>query len=351
MKVMLYPYDRESYPIVVFHEMIKELEIKSLVSPKGWGLEGKIFINERQSYVVKTDYERELLAYEGVLFVNSANKIYPDDLILRKIQYADSQGKKIYYARNDEQEINWLRENVKDTVFFNPPDKEKNEGISSNKLFDIQTPVIGVGGMGEETDKFFVQLGIRNYLDKKGYKVTQIGSRSYCGLFGFHSFPRYMLDIHKEKDKIIFLNHYLKKLELQESPDVILVGIPGGIMAINEKWHNDFGCLLHEVAEAVSIDYLIVSTYFEEYAEDFYKNLSERIFHRYGFKADAFHVSDRRIDYVEGADDSTLKFVSVDKEFVRSTICKYKSDNILNLQKIDDFQFLEKIIFDEPPRG
>lgn len=205
--------------------------------------------------------------------------------------------------------------------------------------------------MGEETDKFFVQLGLRSYLDKKEYKVTQIGSRSYCGLFGFHPFPQYMLDVHKEKDKIIFFNHYLKKLELQEKPDVILLGISGGIMAINEKWHNDFGCLMHEVTQAVPIDYFILSTYFEEYAENFYKNLSDRIFYKYGFKADAFHVSNRRIDYVEGTDDSMLKLVSVDKEFVQSTICKYKSDNILNLQKIDNFHFLEKIIFDEQTKG
>ena len=52
MEVMLYPYDRESYPIVIYHDMIKELEIKSLVSPRGWGLDGKIIINESQSYVL-----------------------------------------------------------------------------------------------------------------------------------------------------------------------------------------------------------------------------------------------------------------------------------------------------------
>lgn len=351
MKVILYPYDRESYSIVVFHELIKELEIKSLVSPKGWGLNGKRLVFADRSYVIKTDFENELLACEGVLFVKPANKIYPDDLILKKIQYAYSQGKKIYYAGNDKREINWLKENAEDTVFFNTNDREKSEDTLSHKFFDIQTPIIGVGGMGEETDKFFVQLGLRSYLGKMGYKVTQIGSRSYCGLFGFHSFPQYMLDVHKEKDKIIFLNHYLKKLELQEKPDVILLGIPGGIMAINEKWHNDFGCLMYEVTQAVSIDYFIMSTYFEEYAEIFYKNLSERIYYKYGFKADVFHVSNRRIDYVEGVDDSSLKFVSVDKEFVQSTICKYKSDNILNLQKIDDFQFLEKIIFDDSSKG
>ena len=40
-----------------------------------------------------------------------------------------------------------------------------------------------------------------------------------------------------EKKKILMYNHYLKWIEQSEKPDVILVGIPGGIMPDSKnKW-------------------------------------------------------------------------------------------------------------------
>lgn len=343
INVLLYPFDRNSIPILEFREKIDNLNIKSIVSPSGWGLEGEKYVFDNQSYTVECDFENELEKCDAVLIVNSNMNIYPNDLVLNKIKYIQGKCKQIYYARDNEKERDWLKKNSPNVIFLS----QLNNKDKSNEFFGINTPIICVCGMGEDTDKFFIQLGIRNFLKNKGYKVSQIGSRNDCQLFNFYGFPKYMLEPHNEKDKIIYFNQFLKKIEVDENPDIFVLGIPGGIMALSDKWHNDFGCLMYEISQAVSIDYLILSMYYENYDLSFYEKISEHISNRFGLKVDTFNMTNRRIDYLEKPDSSILSFFSVEKELVKKTVHNYNVDSIVCLQKKEDFEFVNKIILDE----
>lgn len=50
--------------------------------------------------------------------------------------------------------------------------------ISPMALYDIYTPIICVAGVGEQTDKFLIQLYTKSYLEEKGYHIILVSSRN-----------------------------------------------------------------------------------------------------------------------------------------------------------------------------
>ncbi len=108
--------------------------------------------------------------------------------------------------------------------------------VDKLEIQEIKTPVIFVMGVGENAHKFEIQLSVRENLFNMGYKVSQVGSRNYCEMFNFHSFPEFMYsNMYSETEKIKLFNNFIKNIENQENPDVIIIGIPGTIMRINNK--------------------------------------------------------------------------------------------------------------------
>lgn len=98
-------------------------------------------------------------------------------------------------------------------------------------MYDISTPIITVAGMGEKTNKMELQMDLVISLQKDKYKVVWVSSRNEALLYNGQKFPTFMYDEGvSEKKKILMYNHYLKWIEQSEKPDVILIGIPGGIM-------------------------------------------------------------------------------------------------------------------------
>ena len=80
---------------------------------------------------------------------------------------------------------------------------------------------------------------LKTYLNNLDYKVCVVSSRTNAELFGIHSFPEFMLQHNlDESSKIINFNHYIKELEVSEKPEIIIIGVPGGIMPVSEK-HSD----------------------------------------------------------------------------------------------------------------
>jgi peptide maturation system protein (TIGR04066 family) len=132
-----------------------------------------------------------------------------------------------------------------------------------------------------------------------GYKVSQIGSRNYCEVFGFHSFPRFMYSTeYTEDEKIIRFNNYLVEVEHLEKPDVILLGISGGVMPINDRDIGNFGVKAFEVSQAVVPDVTILNTQYEAGVnEEYYKNFAKQIRNKFGFEVNFFNIVDKCIDW------------------------------------------------------
>lgn len=69
-------------------------------------------------------------------------------------------------------------------------ESEKLDVISEEQKPGI--PVVFIAGITPYTEKFHVQLALRKHLLDDGYKVSQIGSKAFCNLFGFHAYPAFM---------------------------------------------------------------------------------------------------------------------------------------------------------------
>ena len=68
----------------------------------------------------------------------------------------------------------------------------------------------------------------------------------------------------------------IKNISIEEKPDVILLGIPDSIIALNNKHRFSFGLYAYEMFNAVQPDFVITSLMAnEDYNDDFYAEISE----------------------------------------------------------------------------
>lgn len=61
--------------------------------------------------------------------------------------------------------------------------------------------------------------------------------------------------------KKLRFNHYVNYIANSEDADIVIVGVPGGVVPISNKLF-DFGIMNYMVANAVKPDYVILNTGF-----------------------------------------------------------------------------------------
>jgi len=272
----IYPYSKDDVQFFRYADLIKEFKPTYPVAPPGWsssGLDATVIdAGTACGYKISSDLE-SALAQSQVLVLTSFNEYHGQkgnfaetlDLALQK----DLQLIILDPPKNFTQDYlpKLKNSHLKYQIY---PTKQVSylETLTCQK-FDV--PVVLVFGEGPQTDKFEVQLGLRDELLKKDYQITQIASRNYAEIFGFHSFPDFMHSKEfSETEKILKFNGYLKILEKNENPDLIIVSVPGGMVPITEDVHNNFGILLLEVATAIQPDFVINTLYNFKYINEFY---------------------------------------------------------------------------------
>lgn len=328
-KAIVYPFDQESLPVLRHRECIAGYEITGLV------------LLERH----RTEEYDKLLncdpRFPGIVIGNRLDAlldscdtvIIPETCIpggFEKELYADmryimERGKNIVCLTGmDEPCINGLLAlSAQKGVSFEHYSKSRNnpyqfnESIHEESILDINTPVIFVLGLAERTNKFEIQLSLRNEFRKMGYKVGQIGSRHYCELLGFQSFPGFMFDTGlTEAGKVVRFNRFVKEIENQQAPDVIIVGVPGGIMPFNARHTNRFGILAYETAQAITPDAAVLSVLYEDYKPDFFKELSTSVRYKLGFEIDCYNLANTQVDWVDTVFRNTLSYIKIAPEFI-----------------------------------
>lgn len=161
----------------------------------------------------------------------------------------------------------------------------------------VSVPIIFVMGITPYTEKFHVQIALRKAFANNGYKVSQIGSKSYSGLFGFHSYPSFMNEPMDNTERIMLFRKYVKYIEQQEQPDLIVIGVPGGIMAVNKKHYFDFGMTAYMVSQAIEPDYVIMSMlYSKSYTIEQLEEINQTCKYKFNFEIQSFHLSNTLLD-------------------------------------------------------
>lgn len=362
-KIGIYPFNSDCMVFLEYAGLLKsEYKICEAASLSGWGFVDKNINLDSDNYQIKAspslfNKKVDILFIPEFEAIESVENLIVDEIIscapeVSEIICAASLSKvcvnKIKQACN-EKNVNcnfvYLADKALQsdyTAFYNN---------SQKSLEKIDVPIIVVAGLWENTDKFKTSLVLRNKLFNEGYRVSQIGSRSYSELFGFHSFPTFMTDPRiSEIDKPLMLNQYVKNIADSEDPDVIIIGIPGSIQSFNEKYTNRFGILPYLTFQALLVDYLIMCTFYEYSSIKFLDEISQLCKYRFSCSVDAYHMSNLYIDIAETEEREKIVTNRIPRNIVNKTLEDNYGESkipVLNLYEDHDSDRLFDLILNK----
>jgi peptide maturation system protein (TIGR04066 family) len=326
-KATIYPYSKEDVQFFRYASLLCNIDPVHAVSPSGWGLCG-YDVTEidggKASGIKITDDLVFALKNSEFLILTSFAEYYGDEGGLKNTLENTVKNKipfMLCFAPDkseDQEAISNILAEAKQLGLLNMPEHENNPRFAGlDYCMVLNSPVSLIVGHGPSTAKFETQLGLRKELFNRGFKISQIGSRPYCELFGFHSFPSFMLnDRLSETEKVISFNHFIKRIEEIEKPDLIIIGIPGGIMPIVNKVHNNYGILHVEVASALEPDNIIYNLYSNYYTSEYYNRSVEFIFNRLNKTMPAcFIVTNQWVDYGKLDEQDIFNVVTFNKMY------------------------------------
>ncbi len=309
-KAILYPCDREALSVIRNLDMCI-YDIKYIATLKGFELN----FDEKESADVREYNSNMLRDVDCMVIMETEASISFEHIIYPKILEAAKQGKDIVIAKElEDKDIQKCRQlcetnSVQLKILMGETDLSKFLYLKEET---VDTPVIFVAGVSINTEKFDVQMTVRRKFIKAGYKVSQIGSKKNCELMGFHSFPQFMKENTGDVEKIVLLKKYIKYVEVNENPEIIIIGIPGGIMPLNRKHHFDFGLTAFMVANAVRPDYVIMNLFYRpDYKKTQLEELSKACNGRLNFEIDSYHISNVFIE-PSSLNDIEIKYIGVE---------------------------------------
>lgn len=314
--------------MVINRETIKEYEIVSVVSLKAWGYCGadagaKLGIGT--GIIVSDDFHKALMEVETVI-VADTNISLEYNLVNMYMEKVKSAGKEFLDIRQK------VKENQKTA---------SHENFFSNgipQIRDINKPLVMVVGTGTNTGKFDVQLRVREIFLHGGYKVSQIGSKSYCELWGFHSFPDFMRGTLSGEEKIVRFNQYVNYIANTEDSDVVIIGVPGGVVPISNKMLDDFGVMNYMVANAVKPDYVILNIGFVDYNQQYIETMVKALEHRLDYDVNSVFLSNFYINWEATDSLDRLVYMTLPTTVVDGEAEKCRCYSLYNKEHIEVFK-------------
>lgn len=349
-RLLIYPYDMEFTPVLRHKSLLTEYDISCLVSPNGWGFTGKdAGIADRGPDIgitVSSDFEKALDLCDTVMIVESHLPFDFEKYIFKKIISAVKSKKNIICSLSlNKEAIEKISSMCNcEGVYFkyfdgNQSFLSEEIVIENESIEEIDIPVILTVGIDEKTNKFEIQLALRDKIQKSGYKISQIGTRPYCEMLGFHPFPSFMYGNEiSDVNKVLMFNRYIKNIEKTEEPDVIIIGVPGGVMPYNRMITNKFGLLAFEVSQAVIPDVVIASLLYEDCKPEGFDEYTNLFKYKLGFEVDFFNISNMQFDWLKANEEYVKSYISLDYKFIDEKKEKYISNKIpvLNILNKDD---------------
>ena len=325
MRALVYPYDENFETFIKYGDFIEEIEIVEVLSPIGWGIKEKIIgenIRVKKSFE-NVNWER----IEALLLVDSIRMDLRNNDIKELIKVAVKHIEYIILNKDIDESLYLYLLDIckKEKIKFIDVRIQFQLQVENDKqLKDIHTPVIAVASMGECCNKFELQIFLKRYLDRREYNVCAVSSRRNTEIVGMHSFPSFMYGNQmNEVEKIVAFNHYIKKLEVEEKPDIILIGIPGSIMPVSEKHSEFFGIFAFEVFNAIKCDMLLFGVQNNIYSNEYFEELKKLCQYRYQSDIDAIIVSNHSYDSLSLQTEGSLKYLLFDDAEVKKSVLAY----------------------------
>lgn len=332
-KVLIYPYSREYESMVIHQNLAKNYQIVSAVSPPGWGYDGDIIETKKIKIIVSSNIPDELEKCTTVWIVKDGIVHVDEKIVEEMIKLSRKKGKKVVITRY----TNLKYQNDTNII-------DKAESYKEAYCLEIKKPVIAVLGGEEYTDKYEIQLVMYETLKQIGYKVSLVSSRQDSWLMDIHPFPEFMFSKeYNETEKIVKYNHYVKAIEVEESPDIILLGIPGGTLQFDDINHNNFAIPTYEVSKAVNIDFGILCLPYQNDLEERIPTYGNEIFSRFKIPVQLYHIASITEDMIELEND-VRSFLFLKDQFIDQKVADMKKIGVFNLKNLKSSMFAANYI-------
>lgn len=331
-KICLYPIDESSIHIIRNRELFKDFELVYGIIPKGWKITG--LVSSAETLIYEEEFVQDNLVenIDTVILCNS--EFITKETIYRQFaEYVQKSGKRVIATREVANRFKGIS------------DIEKIDGPlwSRDYLLEeviIDKPVIMVAGAGENCEKSEIQIQLSDFFTEMGYKPSLIHSNSIGNLFGAHLYPQFVWDEEVPfKNKVKQLLRYVKSIEIQENPDVIIMGVPGASSKFNKYVDCGYGYLQYLMFTAIKPDAVILSLFCGDYSEEQFDLLKNIYKYRYNAEVKYFHISQNVCDYDQEL--NRLSFFSVDTSYVKDHFLKNEGV-IFNVQDSHS----KRVVFD-----
>lgn len=320
MKLMIFPATKENSAFARYEEMLIEYQSVVLVTLNGYGVDGADFMTidggDISGKAISTDFLGELAKSDAIYFTVGAAQL-PVEIFKQVMKEASAMKKRIYVdATLPKSELSDVNVLYSDTFSF-----EKTYQYDAPEICEIPIPVIFVYGTGPYTNKFEVQLALRKSFMDSGYSVSQVSTRREAQLFGFSSLPDNLINSKRTvKETVVALNRYFYSKYLNERPEVMIVGVPGGITQVNPMRFEEIGDMAFLMSQAVTPDISILCSYGHSLSEDHIQWLNNICKYRLNSPVSHFVLSNT---------DATLSFETHESEYMTVPMDFLRSDRIL----------------------
>ena len=294
-KLVLFPLNNDTEVLINNWEKSNEYQIAALSSYYEHQESLKL-LQEEKAFFCDTDFAVCLDKADAVVFAeNTMGHSYEG--YKERVLLAQKSGKKIYIHASIPEKIGVACEKNDLLQGYIFPKDLQEEII----FREIDVPIISIMGMGENCDKFNLQVKVKKIIEKQGYHVLSICSNVLGKFLGMEILPEFLYSKSiSYPEKINYLNIWIYQLQKQRKPDIILLGCPGGISEFEDFESNFYGEIPLVVANSVSIDYGIITLYANmEQDVNSVKKLSDYSMLKYNTEVETFIFSNQyfNIDY------------------------------------------------------
>jgi len=316
-KIAIYPFHEELSTLFLHQDKIKNYELVYGILPTGWTNFDNY--NHQKNYMrYESDFYSMGLIHNVDAVLLSKPKHYVDSTFYKQIvNLANEMNKKIIYESMLESVLGNVY--TKESICLNA--EPLTLTTYNEELYSIDVPVVMVLGLGENCDKWNIQLGIYDYFNELGYKIQLISSSELSQLMDKHTLPSFADNPHLTfEQQVKAINAFVKNIETSNEADLIIIGVPGGILKYSKAISNGFGCIPFVISNAVTPDIAILSLYCGEYQQNHIQEIQSSCFYRFNFKVGYFHISNKVANY--DIETRQLNYYSIEKEHMLKILTK-----------------------------
>jgi peptide maturation system protein (TIGR04066 family) len=311
-KIAVFPMDEATIPYIKYSLIDQYDVVAAYTSDKGSCLEKEVIL-ENGRLVIKNINQCKYEEFDIMWLVNSEEVFAFEDDILPVIEQAAYNKKDICMSisLNKEMMLNCQEICERNNVAFTRITENEQINLElTEKLLKVSTPIIFVLGIYEHTSKLDTLLYLHKAAKVAGYRPYSILTRTNdFALEDCHGFPKFMLnDGINDKLKVLLFNHFVRKLEIEKKPDLILVGIPGEIISINKELFGNFSIMPYLVSNAISCDYAVLKLFNDFYTKEFAEKMRNYCSQKYSIEIDSFVVSETLLDVANADKRPTLQY-------------------------------------------